>query len=151
MDLQELLTQNQHIGALSPEERSTLASAMPVSEHPQGHVFIQEGTRGDTLYFLLDGEVMVTRERAGVSRALKLLRPGELFGLIALVDNEPRSATCRAAGPVRVASLSAETFSQLFFAHTPIGAAFQLAAAAQLADDFRSLNRQISEAIERRK
>jgi CRP-like cAMP-binding protein len=151
MKLPELLAQNPYIGTLSPEDRATLAAAMQVSEVSQGHVFIQEGAAGDTLYFLLDGEVMVTRERGGSSHALKLLRPGEWFGLIALVDNAPRSATCRAAGTVRVASLSAEAFGKLFFAHTPIGGAFQLAAVAQLTDDFRSINRQIRAALARRR
>jgi CRP-like cAMP-binding protein len=149
MNLQETLAQNPHLGNLSPEDRAALASAMRVSEHDQGHVFIEEGAPGDELFLLLEGEVMVTRTRAGTSIALKLLRAGELFGLIALLDDEPRSATCRAAGPVRVAVLQRRDFESLFFSNEPVAAALHDALVAQLTLDFRNVNRQICEVLTR--
>jgi CRP-like cAMP-binding protein len=141
------LAKNPHTAALSLEDRAALASAMALTEHPDGHVFIKEGERGETLFFLLDGEVVVTRARSGDDRPIKRLHAGELFGLIALVDHEPRSATCRAAGEVHVASLPRSAFSQLFHSHLAIADALQRALAAQLTDDFRNVSRQLREEL----
>jgi cAMP-dependent protein kinase regulator len=148
MDLDELLLRNPHTAALGPADRSALAAAMVVRSHPDGHVLIQEGRRGDTLFLLLEGEVLVTREGTG-AQSIKRLQPGELFGLIALIDSEPRSATCTAAGPVRVAGLTSGAFALLFNAHAPIAEALQRTLAAQLTHDFRNLNRQIREELSR--
>jgi CRP-like cAMP-binding protein len=146
MELDELLARNPYTGALSLEDRTALATALVVRTYPDGYVFIKEGRRGDALFLLLEGEVLVTRERAG-AQPLKRLQPGELFGLIALIDNDLRSATCVAAGAVRVATLTRAAFSLLFNAHAPIADSLQRVLAAQLAHDFRNINRQICDEL----
>jgi CRP-like cAMP-binding protein len=146
VDLDQLLAANPHTATLGDDDRAALATALAERAYPAGHVFIKEGKRGDALFLLLDGEVLVTRERSG-SQVLKRLKPGELFGLLALIDNEPRSATCAAASPVRVATLPRAAFTLLFHAHAPIAEALQRVLAAQLASDFRNINRQIREEL----
>ena len=148
MELNEVLRQNPLTALLSDDDHAALAASLVPSMHPDGHVFIREGKRGDRLFLLLEGEVLVTRKRSG-AQLIKRLQPGELFGLSALVDNEPRSATCSAAGPVRVASLPQGAFSLLFNAHAPIADALLQAFAAQLASDFRNVNEQIREELAR--
>lgn len=149
MDLAETLKQNEHTAGLSEADRGALNSAMSVSEHPDGHVLIKEGSRGDKLYLLLDGEIVVTREHPGFSHGLKKLNPGEFFGQLALINNEPCSATCSAVGSVRVASLPQAAFSVLFYSNAPVAEALQRAVAAQVMADFRNVTRQIREALER--
>ena len=147
MNLSEVLQKNPHTAELSQRERDALGSAMSVSSHPAGHVFIKEGKRGDTMFMLLEGEVAVTRERAEGSHELKTLKPGELFGQLALIDDEPRAATCVAVGPVKVAALPHAAFSLLFHAHAPVAEALQRAVTAQVMSDFRNVTRQIHEAL----
>jgi cAMP-dependent protein kinase regulator len=147
MDLHAFLSTNPHTAMLSPPDCAALARQLVEGAFEDGHVFIKEGQRGDALYLLLEGEVVVTR--SGLAEPLKSLQPGELFGLIALIDNEPRSAGCRAVGPVRVAALPHDAFSQLFNAHAPIADALQRALAAQLTSDFRNVNRHIRDALSR--
>ena len=44
---------------------------------------------------------------------LDILRPGEFFGEMAILDNSPRSATCIAKGPVKCLEFNKENFKAL--------------------------------------
>lgn len=57
-----------------------------------------EGDFGDTLYFILKGEVRISKDLPGVGpEALAILEAGEIFGEMALVsENATRSADCLA-------------------------------------------------------
>ena len=61
-----------------------------------GQVIFEEGATGDSLYLVLDGEVIV--EVGG--RLVATLGRSECFGEMALLDESPRSASVRASGPV---------------------------------------------------
>lgn len=149
MALHELIATIPFLSKLSGEQVDALAKAMTVSTYDDGHVFIEEGATGDGVHLVMEGQVVVGRERGKEWHDLNLLGPGSFFGLVALLDSEHRSATCKAKGRATVASMNRSVFSVLFGAHAPISIAFQHALAAQLAKDFRNLDRQIKEAFAR--
>jgi CRP-like cAMP-binding protein len=132
---------------LGPADQTALAAALLVHEHDAGHVFVREGERADSVFLVISGEIEVGRDHGGSWEGLNRLSAGELFGLVALVDAGPRSATCRAATPAVVGSMPRNVFSLLFNAHAPISLAFQQALCAQLARDFRGLDRQLQQAL----
>ena len=134
------------LSSLSRENLDVLLAAMLIEDYDDGHVFIREGKRGDTAFVVFSGEVVVTHERGGKTVELNRLGPGSFFGLLALVDDEPRSATCRAAGKARVGMLPQSAFVLLFNAHAPIAFALQRALAEQIAHDFRHLDARLREA-----
>ena len=105
-------------------------------------MLIREGDTRDALYLILDGqvEVSVKRPREAAFSVTRLMGPGEILGLIAIVDRQPRSATCVARGPVTVATLGLEAASLLMNTRAPISCSFQYALASQLAQDARRLN-----------
>lgn len=112
--------------------------------YPDGHVFIREGERADALtcamYLLLDGKVAVdARAPEGGFAVHRVLEPGHVFGAVALVADVPRSATCRALGPVTAASMDRRTFGELFRRDVGVHARFQLVIARSLASDLRDL------------
>lgn len=143
MTVSELLAGNASFTSLSTSDREAVAGAMVPRDYPDNHVFFREGDRGHDVFFVVEGEVQVTGK--GAPEELNRLGPGALFGLLAIVDDEPRSATCRALGPVVVASLSRAAVSLLFNQAAPIACAFQRALGAQLAQDFRQLDRRLHE------
>jgi CRP-like cAMP-binding protein len=143
VELDAVLAANPHFARLSAPDREALARALRIDEHPDGHVFVREGERGGAIYLVLDGEVLVCRERGERRHELNRMRPGELFGLVALVAKEPRSASCIAAGPCRVASIPDAAAQLLFHQSAPIACAFQKALAAQLARDFRHVHNRL--------
>jgi len=132
-----------HFSALAPGELAALAAALDVGDYPDGHVFIRERTRGDQIYVLLSGQIVVSRAHGDHRHELNVLGPKSLFGLIALVDDKPRSADCVARGPCRVGAWPKPVVTMLLNQHAPLARAFQLALAGQLAHDFRVLDRRI--------
>ncbi|KUJ85639.1 Crp/Fnr family transcriptional regulator [Ruegeria marisrubri] len=69
----------------------------------RGETLFQQGDEGDALYALLEGALEVSfLASSGRKLSLALMRPGEVFGEIALFDSGPRTATVSAAEPSRV-------------------------------------------------
>jgi CRP-like cAMP-binding protein len=85
-------------------------------------VILQEGDKGSELYFLMDGEVAVLkRDTNGEDRQLVVMKAPTLFGHMALVDGSTRSATCKAQGPVRLAVMTRQLYSEMLSRPHPIG------------------------------
>jgi CRP-like cAMP-binding protein len=69
-----------------------------------------EGEEGDAAYFIAQGSVQVLRGAQSLAR----LEVGEWFGMVALMDGGPRSATCVTDGPTRLLRLGRADFESLF-------------------------------------
>lgn len=72
-------------------------------------VIFKEGTPGDAMYVLVAGEV----ELSVRGHHVKTIRPGELFGEMALIDAEDRSATATAAADSKLVRLNKARFGFL--------------------------------------
>ncbi len=82
----------------------------------RGAVIFEEGTPGDKLYLILDGAVRITRQVAGMGEeALAVLRTGDYFGEMALIDDFPRSADARAHEASRLFVITKEQLTDLLF------------------------------------
>src|SRR6266851_3894466 len=99
-----------------------------------------EGERGEHAYFLLSGAVRVTRN----GKTLQQLGPGAMFGMVSVIDEGRRSATCIAEGPAHLLSLSKRDFDNLFLAGNRF--AFQMVdlVSRQLVAQLRSANQLVS-------
>ncbi len=78
--------------------------------YQDGEVIIREGETGDCMYVVEDGQVEVVVNRNGEEVRLGLLGAGELFGEMALFENEVRTATVRSLGEARVLSVDRKNF-----------------------------------------
>jgi signal transduction histidine kinase len=62
-----------------------------------GETIFKQGEPGDGIYLVKDGEVHIcVAPSSGEPRVVAKLGPGELFGEMAVLDSDPRSATARA-------------------------------------------------------
>jgi CRP-like cAMP-binding protein len=100
------MRQHQLLRDLDAGALSVLAAEARVRRYDAGEVIFHEGEPGTTCYFLLEGHVRVYGVDAeGHELAINLLRPGEIFGEMALFENLPRSASVAAIDPVEVVEL----------------------------------------------
>ena len=64
--------------------------------YPAGSTIFEAGEPGKTVFYVYDGEVGVFLGRGKAERRLSDLGPGEVFGEMAYILDEPRTATARA-------------------------------------------------------
>jgi CRP-like cAMP-binding protein len=93
----------------STRERSTVARHMETATLPAEATLIEEGEEGDALFVIIEGSASVRRGDHEVAT----VRTGAVFGEMALLDGEPRSATVVATTPVTVAVLGVRMFRTL--------------------------------------
>jgi CRP-like cAMP-binding protein len=149
MDIFEQLQVSPEFAEFSLDELIALSKAIVVKNYPDGYEFIREGEKGDTLFFLVDGVVLVTRysHHPGSAEYVEKLSNGALFGLISLIDHGSRAATCKAEGEVTVGTLPRNAFDLLCNANATLAQHFQFAIARQLAKDMRVYNLALSTLI----
>lgn len=109
-DLRRALAQVPLFAQLRPTDVDLLAARMRTDGHLDGTAIVTEGEPGDRFFVLLDGTVEVSTRADGFVRTQG---PGEYFGEIALLLDVARTATVRARGPVRTASLARADFDEL--------------------------------------
>ncbi|WP_299663667.1 Crp/Fnr family transcriptional regulator [uncultured Ruegeria sp.] len=87
----------------SEELRAMLAALATEVKLDRAQTLFEQGDEGDALYAILGGTLEVSfLAMSGRKLSLSLMRPGEVFGEIALFDNGPRTATVTAAEPAEV-------------------------------------------------
>lgn len=81
--------------------------------YEDGQVIITEFENGETFYLIQSGAVQLTKCANNTNKNLDILKPGEFFGEMAILDNSPRSATCVAMGQVKCLEFNKENFELL--------------------------------------
>jgi len=91
-----------------------VAAVATVDEFARNDVIVHERDHGTSLFVILDGQVKVSLLRPDSREAiLAILRPGEFFGEMSLLDNHPRSASVVAMEPTTVMILTRTDFLSL--------------------------------------
>ncbi len=84
-------------GSLSPNDLASLKSVAKSITFPGGTEIFKEGDAGDALYAIASGTVQISGVVAqGERHVFSRLPEGEVFGEMAVIDNQPRSATAMA-------------------------------------------------------
>ena len=87
---------------------SDIVGSLRSRSFPAGATVIRHGTAGDSMFFIVTGELEV---RIGPRK--KTLRDGDFFGELALLDRKPRSADVVTVTPCTLLVLNAADFYQL--------------------------------------
>lgn len=83
-----------------------------------GDVIFRQGQSSDAAYLVVDGQVEILRESlAGEVKLLDVLGRDSYFGEMGVIDDQPRSATARARGPVVCMSVSREEFMDMLLSN----------------------------------
>ena len=83
---------------LAPDRRAGLATMMGDESPKRGDIIFNQGDYGDALYVIKKGSVRISQvSEDGHELILIILRTGDFFGDMSLLDGEPRSAAAIAA------------------------------------------------------
>jgi membrane protein len=88
--------------------------------HPAGHTLIEEGGNSQTTYFLYAGRAAVYKQTESGRRRLGELNEGQLFGEMAYLLNEKRTATVVADTEVTVLALPPHIMEELMRHSAPL-------------------------------
>ncbi|HET7291460.1 MAG TPA: Npt1/Npt2 family nucleotide transporter [Vicinamibacteria bacterium] len=100
----------------SEEALADVASILEEVEIPRGQVIFRKGDLGDSLYVIVEGAVRVFDGETTVGT----LGERDIFGELALLDPEPRSASIMAIEDSKLFRLDREAFSELMAANIEI-------------------------------
>jgi CRP-like cAMP-binding protein len=106
---EELIRQVPLFARCSKQDVKQIAQIADEIDLKEGTEMTREGSPGREFFVLLEGTAEV--ERGG--EKVNALGPGEFFGEIALISEEPRTATVRASSPVRALVVTARSFRRL--------------------------------------
>ncbi|HEX9818687.1 MAG TPA: peptidase domain-containing ABC transporter [Methylomirabilota bacterium] len=99
---------------LPSEMRARVAARFERVTYPFGAVIVREGDPADALYVLVSGRArVVKRGDTGEDVPLNVLRAGDAFGEMALLERTTRTATVRASSDVEALKLDRAAFEEL--------------------------------------
>jgi CRP-like cAMP-binding protein len=108
---------------------------------------VREGSPGDAMFLLLDGEVRVRLMIAGKETILATLCSGEFFGEVALFDHGPRSADVVANKECLLLKVPVGAFQKLLDEAPGLAAPFLFAVSRTLIARIRADNKRYRDSI----
>jgi CRP-like cAMP-binding protein len=122
-------------GQLTDSDVDWLAAQGRRARLPRGSVLIREGVPVESLYIVLDGELVVVQEQT--AREIARLGAGEIVGEMSFIDARPPSATVRALTDVVVYTVSKQRLQLGLDENVGFAARFYRAVATFLSDRVR--------------
>lgn len=95
------------------EELAAIADIALEHEYHPGDIIFEKNQPAHHLYVVVRGKVEVFLRANSKERLLTVLGEHECFGEMAILDDEPRSASVRAAEPTLVLKIDRESFREL--------------------------------------
>jgi uncharacterized protein YhbP (UPF0306 family) len=90
-----------------------IITALQSVEVAAGETIVRQGTPADKFYLVVEGTAEVVRDEPTGPKQVASLSSGQLFGEVAIMRDQPRSATVRATTDVKLLTLERDTFRDL--------------------------------------
>jgi CRP-like cAMP-binding protein len=116
--LAQLLEQNPLFAALSEDEAAFLLAVGQRRAVAPGEYLFASGSPGGELFIVLDGIIQILMPSQDGDLFVEQFRRGDILGEIAVLDDQPRTATGRAAAPSAVLAIQRDDF-QAFLERFP--------------------------------
>mgnify|MGYP006201461051 CR=1 FL=1 len=100
--------------AISPGNGLPVGIVRPMALFAGGEYIFREGEVGNRLYLIVEGEVRISRDVPGSGEeALAILKPGAMFGEMAVFDRSERSTDAISNGGTKVITIARSDFELL--------------------------------------
>ncbi len=121
MDI-DILKKVKFFDTLTEDELKEIASLSKLEEYKEGETIFSEGDEGERLFVIISGAVRISKNIPGMGEeALSILRAGDYFGEMSLIDNAPRSADARTHEDSSLMTLSKKDLEGLMDEKKDIG------------------------------
>jgi CRP/FNR family transcriptional regulator, cyclic AMP receptor protein len=135
------------LGGMTDEQLEHFAQFVEVEKVPQWSVIVKQGDPGDSMYFILEGELRARLNVMGQETILATLGAGDFFGDISLFDHGPRSADVVANTDCLVVKISSEGFDRLAKEAPQIATPFLRAVGRTLSARIRTDNKRYGDSV----
>lgn len=99
---------------LDAGELARVAEVCRIQEFVSGEYVFKEGENGNRLYLIIEGDVRISRTIPGSGEeALAVLKPGALFGEMAVFDRSERSTDAISNGGTKCLTIARSDFELL--------------------------------------
>ena len=110
---------------ISSSDLDEIIEGAELKTFPAGEVIFREGDEADGLHLIRRGSLMISRQIGGREVVLSYIAAGNYVGEMALLTNQPRTATVRAAVKTETMVLQASRFKEVVGRDPALRAAFQ--------------------------
>lgn len=136
---------------LGPEDLAEVAAVTVPRQFASGEMVFREGDSSDTCYVMRSGRARAIREHTdGRTITLATFGPGEIFGELAMFDDERRSATVEAVEDTEAAAILGGDMRRLLRAHPDIAVKLLAALGRRLRETNERLTRQSFQTVQSR-
>jgi CRP-like cAMP-binding protein len=146
-----LLSRVPVFSALGEEDLARVAEVTVPRRFDAGEVVFREGDESNTCYVVRSGHARAVREHAdGRSITLANFGPGDIFGELAMFDNERRSATVETLDKTEVIAILGGDMRLLLREHPDIAVKLVAALGRRLRETNERLSRQSFQTVQSR-
>jgi CRP/FNR family transcriptional regulator len=136
---------------LGEDDLERVAQVAVSRRFPAGQVIFRENDQSDTCYVVADGHARALREHAdGRTIALARFGPGDIFGELAMFDDENRSATVEALDELHCLAILGADMRRLMREHPDIAVKLVIALGRRLRAANERLARQSFQTVQSR-
>ena len=127
---------------LAATNRQLLDDLMTEQTYAPGEIIFREGEPGDAMYIIWSGRVAIVKGDFQKPTILGYRRTGDIIGEMAMLDDQPRSASIVTLENVRLLKVSREDFQELLQSNPAIGMSILeiLSSRLRKANEARSAN-----------
>ena len=87
---------------------------------PAGTVLFKDGESGSQMYVIHSGKVKITKKVGNIEKTLAILPAGEFFGEMAILNNEPRTASAVVEEDSQLLVIDPKTFEAMIKGNSEI-------------------------------
>ncbi len=147
----ELLARVPVFSTLHPADLQRIAEPAVPREFEPGQIVFREGDSSDTCYIVRSGRARAVREHSdGRIITLATFGPGDIFGELAMFEDERRSATVEAIEPTAAVAVLGPDMRRLMNEHPGIATRLVIALGRRLRESNERLSRQSFQTVQSR-
>lgn len=146
-----LLAQVPVFEALGPRELAQVAAVSVPRAFDAGHIIFREGDSGDTCYIVRSGHARARRAHPdGRTLTLAHFGPGDIFGELAMFDDERRSATVETIDELAAVAVLGSDMRRLLREHSDIAVKLVIALGRRLREANARISSQSFQSVQSR-